>query len=426
MMSSSVGFTTAELLAMRPNNISHTTHNPLPTSLSQYIVPEYCDFRRAVTSSNVLTFANYQPYPTVPDIITLSPNHTNSQCITWASIDRTYGVLRPASRAAQWVRYSRNIASFNLYPSTSHDLKINHLLWRVAQAGEYDPSNGNLLLGHNIISLAMPKEFFSLLSSVDETFLNYCIYEVLALISEDEDVEGLRLMESELEPTVWEKLQDYISNRRDTLHNRTFPVEDESNHTRSVSEAVEILLRLCYLSPWRIDIFAAYISPSDMYSVLAEAESLSKCEHGKSPYDLPDVEHDRQLVRSSARRPVSTPNYPFVRHSYQLRPSQYVSSTLKAPILSGHRSRFTNRNIVFWKLFQDWRRYRKVLVECLNMHPMKANEKMMDSIANSSHITAWERAEAVMAFSMKDGNPFFHLPRETVFHLIAPYILAQG
>lgn len=303
------------------------------------------------------------------------------------------------------MRYGRSVACFNLYPASQRDLQVNDLLWRVAHEGEYRPGDGNLLLENNVLSLAMPHKFFSFLAGISREDLKTCMLQVLALIAEDEDAEGLALMRSELEDSVWNDLNEYMATR-----GAYTPLLDGTTERGvKLMRDVEMLLTLCYLSPWKIDVYVGYITPQDMSMVLSEAQRNANSPAG-SALPAQDVS-DRKLVRSSARRPVSFG--PSVPHGSPP-PHRTTSKTKRA------------KTVVFWKLFQDWRRHRKVLVQGLGIHPKVVAQTMLHSIAHGSQNVAWDRAELVMACACTPGNLFSSLPREVVFNIIAPHVLLAG
>lgn len=412
-------YSTAELVSlsiapMSPNQQPENLQNPIITpssSPSPSVIPmpvlrrnsvietEFQAFHRALSSCNTatLSFANYQSSPNTPDVVIPTASADSLCPVRWAHLSHTNPLLDPHSRLAKMLRYGRSVACFNLYPACQRDLQINRLLWQLAQTGEYNPSQGNLLLENNVLSLAMPTKFFHFLSKTSEQDLKLCMLEVLALIAEDEDLEGLALMKSELADSVWNDLSKYME-KHDNQNSR---IDSTTPEGLRLMCDVEMLLRLCYLSPWKIDVYAGYITPHDMNTVLSE-HTRRPIASNHSSTAIPEL-HDRKLVRSSARRPVSSFQQ---SHTHSMR-----------------RCRITNRNVVFWKLFQDWRRYRMILVQGLGMSAAKVAATMLSSISRGSREQAWDSAEAVLACANIPGNLLSSLPREIVFNIIAPRVL---
>lgn len=361
---------------------------------------DYQEFHRAVCSNDepTLAFAHYRFSQSSREIVVPSTTSDAACPVQWVDYCRAKGFFHRNSSLSRCLRYGRGVACFNLYPANKRDLKVNHLLWTVAQHGEYHPSDGNLLLENNVLSLAMPSKFFTFLEHVSEQYLKLCMLEVLALIAEDEDAEGLALMKSELEESVWDDLNTYMAVHSD----QRVRIDSTTDQGFRLMRDVETLLRLCYLSPWKIDVYAVYVTPQDITSVLADPSRPTPT----SPHSvrLSHEEPDRRLVRSSARRPVSTTTH-----------SQRKNSS--------PRSRHSKRNIVFWKLFQDWRSYRKVLVHTLGISPIHATEAMLGSISRGTQRDAWDRAETILACANTPGNMLSALPREVVFRFIAPFLL---
>lgn len=344
--------------------------------------------------ASTFAFAHYD-CDTSPSALVVSGSH-GGESVARASSGNASSLFRRGSRLSRWLRYGRSVACFNLYPACRRDLQVNDLLWRVAQSGEYDPQDGNLLLENNVLSLAMPYRFFDFLRGISREDLKTCMLQVLALIAEDEDAEGLALMKSELDDSVWDDLTSYMSTQGDGVTR----IDTATVKGLKQMRAVEMLLHLCYLSPWKIDVYASYVTPQDMTMMLSEAERLAGGGAGMEA-GAQDV-GDRKLVRSSARRPVSS----------------QAPAGGAAP-----RCRSTSKTVVFWKLFLDWRRYRKVLVQGLGVHPADVTEVMLHSIAEGKQNDAWDRAEHVMACACRSGNLLSNLPKEVVFNILAPHVL---
>lgn len=424
------GYSTAELLALRSVPLPPASTAGAGTVLSAPDLPnamlpdaEYQALHRAVLLCHQATFAVYQnqsrhaqlvvPVPSQPvssqqahaSLPQTAPRPPPPPTVRWCDDRAPFDVFAQGSRLARWLRYGRSVACFNLYPASKRDLQVNDLLWRVAHEGEYRPEEGNLLLENNVISLAMPHKFFSFLARISRQELKTCMLQVLALIAEDEDAEGLALMQSELEDSVWQDLTRYMANRG--LQNPL--IDSATEQGRNLMRDVEMLLTLCYLSPWKIDVYTGYITPHDMSIFLSEVQRAVSGAAGASI--SPQNVSDRKLVRSSARRPVSF--VPMIRHGSPPPPR----GKIKAKVMS------KTKTTVFWKLFQDWRRYRRVLVQGLGRHPTEVTRAMLHSIAQGTQKKAWDSAEFVMACACQPGNLFSTLPREVVFNLIAPHLL---
>ncbi|KAI0563061.1 hypothetical protein FGB62_47g130 [Gracilaria domingensis] len=346
-----------------------------------------------------IAFANYEAKKSRSQFVVPNPSSDEPTAVKWLDSSDAFKLLRNDGRLARATKYDRTVASFNLYPATLSDLAINHLIWSVAQKGEYDPTVGNLLLQNNILSLAMPQEFYDFLHEITEEELTHSMLEVLALIAEDEDTEGLSLMKAELEPSIWEDLVQYMDECSAKNQSR---MDSKTKAGRKLMIAVESLLRFCYLSPWKIDIYASYITPHEFNKAFQDMQKTMLM--SESDQQSHRFSFDRRLVRSNARRPVA---------------SLCQTSRL---LVSSHTN-FSDRNRVFWKLFQDWRRYRKVLVQFLGIPPAQAVQTMVDSISYGTQEDAWKRAETVLACWNFEGNMLSTLPKEVVFNTLAPYVL---
>lgn len=397
---STQSYSTAELLALRSAPLSpHPTASShplqLPSSPTRATLPEaeYQAFHCTVIANHASTFsfAHYESDPAIAHLVIPSSDAANG--VQFAPPQKAAQLFTQRGRLARLLRYGRSVACFNLYPACRRDLLLNNLLWRVAQKGEYDPADGNVLLENNVFSLAMPHKFFSFLAGISREDLHVCMLQVLALIAEDEDAEGLALMRSELDETVWSDLENYMAKGGGAS-----TIDGSTELGLKLMRNVEMLLRLCYLSPWKIDVYAAYVTPQDMATVLSDTSR---------GLDIGVNVADRKLVRSGARRPVSA--------------GPVVSKGASPP-----RMRATSKTMVFWKLFLDWRRYRKVLVQGMGIDAAEVTSAMLHSIVEGTQKVAWERAELVMASSLQRDNLFSSLPREVVFNIVAPYVLLAG
>lgn len=399
----------------------------------------------------MLAFANYRCNPALPDLV-LPSLSSDAPCPVYPvhRLPEHASLFRPHSRASTALRYGRFVACFNLYPACRRDLDINHLLWTVARNGEYDPATGNILLENNVLALAFPVPFYNFLASVTREELDTCTREVLALIAEGEDTEGLNLMKQELEPSVWEDLMSYMKQKeanpptsQPPQHSTQYPTQYPTQHPpqfphalpaqapqrpdedddeeaqyaqrkrqKELMLAVEMLLRLCHLSPWKIEVYASFVTPRDMGLILTDLSSgcmTAVSANGATSTPRPVIADalDRPLVRSGARRPVWT-------------------SRERGSAKSALENRLSNKKLAFWRQFQSWRLYRRVLVAGCGFAPVLVTEAMLATIANGSIEEALLRAETVMACAYVRGNLLSDLPKEVVFRYIAPYVLLAG
>lgn len=383
-------------------------------------------------ASTMLAFANYRANPTAPDLVLpCSESNTTSAVRTVQRLPQHDALFYKASRISTALRYGRFVACFNLYPATAHDLAVNDLLWRVAHEGEYDPQIGNSLLRYNVMALAFPTPFYAFLSSVSKEHLDQCVLQVLALIAEGEDSEGLNLMKHELEPTLWAKLEQYMQQTQIVNQNdvETSEAQEHADQTyKQLMVDVEMLLRFCYRSPWKIEVFASFVTPRDMALILPDLELDSRCLRNGTPVNptlssisSSDVSTDRPLVRSSARRPVwALGGVGGIRASS---PTLSSNCPIQKPPLA---ERLSNKKLAFWTQFLHWRIYRRVLVQNCGVHPTLVAEALLSAIEDGSVDDALRRALTVMCCACVHGNLLSSLPKEVVFRYIAPYVLLAG
>lgn len=412
----------------------------------------------AAAPATMLSFANYRTNPTSRDIVLPSVS-ADAPCPVYAAQREAHhaGLFQVGSRASTALRYGRSVACFNLYPGCRRDLDINHLLWTAATNGEYDPATGNVLLENNVLALAYPLAFYNILASVTRHELSLCMREVLAKIADGEDNEGLNLMKQELEPSVWEDLMSHMRSKdmEQSLSapsdpdNATHPALAASDNHREQGEQeqeqienaisakrvrekelmrhVDLLLLLCNHSPWKIEVYASFVTPRDMGLILTDLTSSARANaHEAEGVAMGDTA-DRPLVRSAARRPV------WVLRERGAANGGHGGSGGGSGVSGGSgagklsmESRLSNKKLAFWRQFQNWRMYRRVLVEGCGIDPVVVTEAMLGTIANGTIEDARLRAEVVMACACVEGNLLSALPKEVVFRYIAPYVLLAG
>ncbi len=253
------------------------------------------------------------------------------------------------------LRHGRGLCALNLHPTSSTDVLVNELLWRCAHDGEYAASTGDALLGVNVLCLVMPSELFALLRRHTISSFQALMLEFLGQLADDADDEGA----DEVDAATWAAL--HTSRLRDR-RNGHVPHED-----------VGVLARLC-LTPWKVNIYATYVTPLDTRTALAAAKPCND-----APY---------------APRRV--------------------------------RSRAPSVGIVHWKLYMDWQRYRRLWVTRLGVSSITATRIMVDAIISGRQHAAWASVETVIAAARRPpsrGNLLAMLPRDVIWNSLAPRLL---
>lgn len=383
--------------------------------------------RAADISPTMLAFANYRIHPTAPDLVLPSlHNDSHPSVRTVLRTSQHEPLFRKSSCLSTAIRYGRFVACFNLYPGTARDLAVNDLLWQSAHNGEYDPQIGNALLQYNVLALAFPSPFYSFLSSVSKQHLDRCILELLTLIADGEDPDGLNLMKQELEPTVWTRLITHIQRKQATTQSRGESHQSHGIDDDKVMADVEMLLRFCHLSPWKIEVYASFVTPRDMALITArfasEADTRGESSLSQSVILRSEATSDRVLVRSSARRPIwITGGIGAVRMT-----SGAIMSNRHQGRMSSSVEKLSNKKLAFWTQFLHWRVYRRVLVQGCGVHPVLVSDALLSAIANGSVDDSLQRALTVMCCACVQGNLLSSIPKDVVFRYIAPYVLLAG
>lgn len=279
------------------------------------------------------------------------------------------------------LKYGRGICSVNLHPSTERDVAINSFLWKCAQSGEYDSTEGNQLLDVNVLVLSMSTELLKLLRRLTPEEFQGCILDFLSLIDEDDDDHDNEYDngqnfgayqhannnnnnaniniddDDELDPSTWIQLRNRIAN---------------SGRPQSRCENVETLARLCLLTPWKIPVYVTYVTAFDMHNTIS------------------------------------------------------ISITTSSSKTARTRTRAPSIAVVHWKLFIDWQRYRRLWVVRISLPPIQASSTMMNAILSEQQHAAWAATETVLAASKAsngNNNLLAQLPHDVLWNNLVPRVL---
>lgn len=147
--------------------------------------------------------------------------------------------------------------SFDIYPTCSHSLRVNTLLHDGARTGTFDTAALEHVLGVHILVLGLPPELHQFLSTTPKEEIDTAIIDFLVLLhhqlESENDIDGLRRMEEDLEPTVCRRLQHGIG---------VFPGGEPPPGKRA--NVLEQIVQLAFLTPWRIDVWGAYMTQTEL------------------------------------------------------------------------------------------------------------------------------------------------------------------
>lgn len=264
------------------------------------------------------------------------------------------------------LRCRSGFTCFNIYPTSQMTLDVNLFLWDTVHNGFYDAVKGNDLFGTNIFVLGLPAELFDFLVHVTLQALDVAIIDFLVLLhhqlTTDGDVVGVSKLQEELLPEVWERLEANIG-----VFENGEPKEAERAAT------LEHLVQISFMTPWRVDVLAGYLSPADMGLLL---------DHGPRHLSgaLPAFGSDCVGVRGSA----------------------------------------------LLKLFRDWQVYDDVLCKRLSMKRCAALEAMDRATYCGRSRCMYTESAAVVDLCERGGSFFSLLPMELVERAVIPWIVRRN
>jgi hypothetical protein len=255
---------------------------------------------------------------------------------------------------------------FNIYPTSGETLVVNKFLWETVHNGYYDAERGNALFGENIFVLGLAAELFDFLIHVTLEALDVAMIDFLVLLhhqlTTDGDAVGVTKLREELIPEVWARVEENIG-----VFENGEPKEAERAAT------LEHLVQISFMTPWRVDVLAGYMTPADMAALLADGPEAAS---GR----MPSFGADCVGVRGSA----------------------------------------------LLKLFRDWQVYDDVLCKRLSMKRNAALEAMDRAMYCGRSVCMYEEAAAAVDLCESPTSWFSLLPIELVERAVVPWIVRRN
>jgi hypothetical protein len=274
--------------------------------------------------------------------------------------------LRETMASLPGLRCRPGFACFNIYPTCENAMEINKLLWRTVNSGYFDPSIGNKLFGNNVFVLGVAAELYDFLVHVSLETLEGAIIDFLVLLhhqlTTDGDVVGVEKLRDELVPCIWEQVEKSIG-----IFENGEPKDAERAST------LEHLVQISFMTPWRVDVLAGYLSPQDMATLILSGP-------------LP----------AAARLPAVGPDSVGARGSALL------------------------------KMYEDWLVYDDILCQRLSMERNAALEAMDRALYSGRSKTMFSEARTVIDLCQEDTGIFSLLPEELVERALVPWIVRRN
>lgn len=268
------------------------------------------------------------------------------------------------------LRCDKSFSSFTIYPTTEASLRVNQLLWQVVRNGTYDPAEGDPLLGAHVFVLGLAPELHNLLSRVSLNDIHRGIIDFLVLLhhqlTSDGDDHGLFKLRQDLLPRIWDELNDNIGR---------FPTGEPTDPYRA--KILEHLVQISFMTPWRVDVFAAYLTANDVTAVLDPLSATSPT----SRYSLLGTETKPEIC------------------------------------LQGK---------VMLKLYQDWRVFSTILHDGMGLPYDHVTEGMERVVHAGKSAGLLEQAFTVLRAGETACSYFFKLPSDVLERKVLPWIVRRG
>lgn len=254
---------------------------------------------------------------------------------------------------------------FNIYPTSQISLDINRILWETIHSGCYDAAKGNEIFGENIFALGVSAELFDFLVHVSEEELEQTINDFLVLLhhqlTTDGDAAGVAKLREELLPQVWACLEE------NTKHSENGEPKDAGR-----AATLEHLVQICFMTPWRVDVMAGYLTAQDTSALLASRK--------------------RGIVSAIPSLGSGDVGY---------------------------------KGSAMLKMFEDWLIYEDIFCQCLNMPHKAALEAMDRGIYHRRNEMMFKEASTVMDLYGQKSSLFGLLPAGVIERAVVPWIVRR-
>lgn len=172
-------------------------------------------------------------------------------------------------------RTCRDFTSFNIYPTTTQSLQVNHLLWHTARTGAYHSSNDSIF-GCRVLAIGIAPDLYAFLTNVSLEEMHTATVDFLVLLQHqltcDGDHVGLERLREDLVPHLYAEVEANIG---------SFPNGEPTEDRRAA--VLERLVQMSFMTPWRVDVFAVYLTSADMDRLRVGLTVTGGCEQHSEP-----------------------------------------------------------------------------------------------------------------------------------------------
>lgn len=307
---------------------------------------------------------------------------------------------------------ANDILSFTIYPTASHHLAANDLLWRVVHARKFYASSLAALLPrnppqHTPFAIALPMPLTRFLSAVTLSDMRAAVIYMLADAAQGEDPAGLAKMRAELPLSVWRRLTGLMEQ---TAAQRTAGFGVAEGAPAGITRASFLLDAALQTAPsndyWKISIEVA----------LAEPMMLGSMPIIRAP------PNQREIGRICTR-------YLLQRQADLLE----LNSRDVAP----------KRAHVLLSLYEDWRKYTVICGSCelpriwkLDSHDQNNNHGLESRyrrallllthlVGTNRQAETWQRVAMLRSCAKEQTSFISWLPFQIVEQILIPVVVIQ-
>lgn len=239
--------------------------------------------------------------------------------------------------------------------------------------GSYDPSDGDPLLGAHVFVLGIAPELHEFLYMVSLDEMHRAIIDFLVLLhhqlTTDADDAGLAKLREDLVPEIWDELNENIG---------IFPNGEPAEPRRA--KVLENLVQISFMTPWRVDIFAAYLTANDVTGLV-------------------DV---------------------LLTDRFEASPCRYILA------IDNRRGPERAQGKVMLKLYQDWRVFAAVLHDGMGLGYRLVAEAMERAVYAGKSAGLLEQAFTALEASENKMSFLSSLPTDVLERKVIPWVIRRG
>lgn len=294
---------------------------------------------------------------------------------------------------SQVVHTSHSLTAFTIFPVNAQHVAVNRLLWHTAQRGYYNSKEASATLKTNVVTLGLPPQLYRFLSQISLREMYTAMTDFLVLLHHqlvlDDDADALENFSNDLYAPVLQHVLQHVGR---------FPRGEPGPGRRA--DLLEQIVQLCFLTPWQIGVFGAYLVPNHR-----DCESASKS-------SLTWGQIARQMW-------VETPSEPalvemMIRHRNTSTQSRSIE-----PIANG-----MDEGAAVIQLHNDWIMLYKFL-QCTGVPPGGVTEALHRAVDSDRGMQMMQCAITVVELANVETSFFSWLSTDILIGCVVPWLVRR-